>query len=78
MIPELKRAVITTNGKLTPNFYYINDLREKNENKMNTMLKNHQETKDEVGATESVLHQNVSIISKDKIKPEKLSFDDDE
>lgn len=78
LIPELKRAVITSNGKLTPNFLYINDLREKNELKMNTMAKKTHENKIEIGATESVLHENVSLISKEKIKPEQLSFDDDE
>ena len=30
LIPELKRAVITSNGKLTPNFEYITKLREQN------------------------------------------------
>lgn len=77
LIPELKRAVITTKGKLTPNFQYIQELREKNEQKLNSMMKKKEENKIEIGATESVLHENVSIISKEKIKPEQLSFDDE-
>ena len=31
LIPELKKAVITSNGKLTPMFEYITELRTKNE-----------------------------------------------
>lgn len=30
LIPELKRAVITSNGKLTPKYEYITKLREQN------------------------------------------------
>ena len=41
------------------------------------MMKKKQDNNIEIGATESVLHENVSLISKDKIKPEQLSFDDD-
>ena len=78
LIPELKRAVITSNGKLTPNFEYIAKLREEKELQMNTMMKKKEVNKVEVGATESILHDNVTIISKDKIKPEKLVFDDDD
>lgn len=44
---------------------------------MNTMMKKKEVNKIEVGATESIMHNNVSIIPKDKIKGEKLSFDDD-
>lgn len=44
---------------------------------MNTMMKKKEVNKIEVGATESVLHSNVSIIPKEKIKGEKLTFDDD-
>lgn len=77
LIPELKRAVITSNGQLTPMFEYIAELRKHNEFEMNTMMKKKEDNKIEVGATESVLHDNVSIIPKDKIKGETLSFDDD-
>ena len=78
LIQELKRAVITSNGKLTPSFEYITIQREKNELQMNTMMKKKEVNKVEVGATQSILHDNVTIISKDKIKPEKLVFDDDD
>lgn len=44
------------------------DLRKKNQEKMNTMMKKKEANKIEIGATESVLHSNVSIIPKDKIK----------
>jgi hypothetical protein len=36
---EIKRAVITSNGKLTPNFEYITELRQRNHEKMNTLMK---------------------------------------
>jgi hypothetical protein len=36
---EIKRAVITCNGHLTPDFEYIDDMRKKNHEKMNTMMK---------------------------------------
>lgn len=45
LVDELKRAVITTKGKLTPNFEYIQSLREKNEEKLNTMMKKKQDNK---------------------------------
>ena len=35
LLPELKRAVIASNKKLTPNFQYINLLRKENEAKVN-------------------------------------------
>ena len=76
LIPELKRAVITANGKLTPNFEYIAELRKQNEMEMSSMMKKKQNNQVEVDATQSVLHENVSLISKDKIKGEALSFDD--
>lgn len=60
--------MITLNGKLTPDYEYINELREKNKLKMNTMMKKKEINKIEVGATESILHTNVSIIPKEKIK----------
>lgn len=44
---------------------------------MNTMIRKTEVNKIEVGATESILHNNVSIIPKDKIKGEKLTFDDE-
>lgn len=56
LIPELKRAVIVSNGKLTPSFEYISKLREENELQMNTMMKKKQSNKIEIGATESILH----------------------
>jgi hypothetical protein len=37
--PEIKNAIITDHGKLTKAFEYINDLRKKNVEKMNTMMK---------------------------------------
>lgn len=77
LIPEIKKSVIAYGGKLTPDYEYIMELREKNKQKMNTMMKKKEVNKIEVGATESILHTNVSIIPKDKIKGEKLSFDDD-
>ena len=77
LIPELKRAVITSNRKLTPLFEYIAELREKNEQEMSSMTKKKQDNKMEVGATESVFHDNVSIIPKEKIQGETLNFDDD-
>lgn len=77
LIPELKRAVITANGQLTPNFEYIAELRKKNEMEMTSMMKKKQNNVVEVDATMSVLHDNVSLISKDNIKGEALSFDDD-
>jgi predicted nucleic acid-binding protein len=73
---EIKRAVITSNGKLTPNFEYIAELRQRNHEKMNTLMKKSEVNKIEIGATESILHTNVTIIPKEKIKGEKLSFDD--
>ena len=39
LIPELKKAVIACNGKLMPSFEYIMELRKKNQEKMNTMMK---------------------------------------
>lgn len=39
LIPEIKKSVIALNGKLTPDFEYINELREKHKQKMNTMMK---------------------------------------
>jgi len=39
LIPALKRAIITLNGKLTPNFEYIQALREKHNPALKTMLK---------------------------------------
>lgn len=39
LLPELKRAVITVNGKLTPNFEYIAKLRAENDLQMNSMMK---------------------------------------
>ena len=77
LIPELKRAVITSNGKLTPNFEYIAKLREEKELQMNTMMKKKEVNKVEIGATESVMHENVGIVAKEKIKPEVLDFGDD-
>jgi alpha-aminoadipic semialdehyde synthase len=56
LLPELKRAVIASNGKLTPNFEYINDLRLKNMASEKTMVKKTQEKKTEVDATASILH----------------------
>lgn len=41
------------------------------------MMKKKEANKTEIGATQSVYHSNVTIIPKDKIKGEKLSFDDD-
>ncbi len=69
--------MIASGGKLSPDFAYITELREKHKQKMNTMMKKKEVNKIEVGATESILHTNVSIIPKDKIKGEKLTFDDD-
>ena len=46
LLPELKRCVITTNKKLTPNFEYINDLRAKNQMQDKTMVKKMHEKKD--------------------------------
>ena len=43
---------------------------------MTTMMKKKQNNQMEVDATQSVLHDNVSLISKDKIQGEALSFDD--
>lgn len=77
LIPELKRAVITSNGRLTPNFEYIEKLREQNEFQMNTMMKKKDINKVEIDATSSVLHENVTIISKDKIQGERLDFSED-
>jgi len=46
LVPELKKAVITTKGKLTPNFEYIQALREKNEQKsLKTMMRKKDENK---------------------------------
>ena len=77
MLPELKRAVITTNGALTPNFYYIQELREKNQIQEKTMMKKTEEKKAEVGATASVLHENVALINPKNIKPKTLDFSED-
>ena len=41
------------------------------------MSKKKEDNMVEVDATQSVFHDNVSLISKDKIKGEALSFDDD-
>jgi len=74
LIPPLKRAVITLNGKLTPNYEYIEKLREKHNPALKTMLKKEENIKTEVGETSSILNKNVSIIPKEKIKPQVLSF----
>ena len=66
--------MITSNGKLTPNFEYIAKLREEKELQMNTMMKKKEANKVEIGATESVMHENVGIVAKEKIKPEVLDF----
>lgn len=68
LTPQVRKSVIALNGKLTPDYEYINELREKNKLKMNTMMKKKEVNKIEVGATESILHTNVSIIPKEKIK----------
>ena len=70
----LKRAIITLNGKLTPNFEYIQELREKHNPALKTMVKKEQNIKTEVGETASILSKNVSIIPQEKIKPQVLSF----
>lgn len=62
LIPELKRAIIALNGKLTPGFEYIQKLREENDSLLNTMVKKEQIIKAEVGQTSSILHENVIII----------------
>ena len=36
---------------------------------MNTMMKKKEVNKVEIGATESVMHENVGIVAKEKIKP---------
>ena len=48
LIPELKRAVVTSNGKLTPNFEYITQLRQKNEMEMASISKNKRDSTVEV------------------------------
>lgn len=78
LLPELKRCVITTNGKLTPNFEYIKDLREKNEMQDKTVVKKTEEKKGEIGATASVLHQNVSIVKPKKEDKKVLDFSEDQ
>jgi hypothetical protein len=60
----LKRAIITLNGKLTPNFEYIGKLREKHHSLLKTMAKKEELIKTEMGETSSILNKNVSIIPK--------------
>ncbi len=77
-MPCLKRAIITLNGKLTPSFEYIQALREKHNPALKTMVKKEQNIKTEVGETASILNKNVSIIPQEKIKPQVLSFTEEE
>jgi hypothetical protein len=77
-LPCLKRAIITLNGKLTPSFEYIQALREKHNPALKTMVKKEQNIKTEVGETASILNKNVSIIPQEKIKPQVLSFTEEE
>jgi hypothetical protein len=49
LLPCLKRAVITLNGKLTTSFEYIQTLREKHNPALKTMVKKEQNIKTEVG-----------------------------
>ena len=39
LIPALKKAIITLDGKLTPNFEYIQALREKHNPALKSMIK---------------------------------------
>jgi hypothetical protein len=66
------------NGKLTPSFEYIQALREKHNPALKTMVKKEQNIKTEVGETASILNKNVSIIPQEKIKPQVLSFTEEE
>jgi hypothetical protein len=77
-LPCLKRAIITLNGKLTPSFEYIQALRENHNPALKTMVKKEQNIKTEVGETASILNKNVSIIPQEKIKPQVLSFTEEE
>ncbi len=44
---------------------------------MNTMMKKKEVNRVQIGATESILHENVTIVPKEKLKPEILDFADD-
>lgn len=75
LIPELKRAVITYNKKLAPNFEYIARLREENEQKsVNTQMRT--QKKQAIGLeydkSQSVYTQNVKVV--EGIEGETLDF----
>jgi hypothetical protein len=53
-------------------------LREKHNPALKTMVKKEQNIKTEVGETASILNKNVSIIPQEKIKPQVLSFTEEE
>ena len=70
LLPELKRAVITYNKKLAPNFEYIAKLREANEQK--SLRTQKKEANLEYDKTKSVNPQNIKDVG--EIKGEALDF----
>lgn len=71
LVPELKKAVIAYNGKLSPNFEYIRKLKEEN---LNKSLASKRKTKNsmEFDKSSSVFQNNVTVI--DNIQGEALDF----
>lgn len=73
MPAELERAVITSNGKLTPDFEYIAQLREENEQKsMATKKRQEQHAEQEFEISNSVMNKNVKKV--EDIQGEALDF----
>ena len=71
LLPEIQKAVIATNGKLTPNFEYISTLREENLKKSLTTRKKEQ-LSIEFDKSKSVFQNNTTVI--ENIQGETLDF----